>query len=165
VVRDGAAGRHQVWVMQTDPTLLVRWFKYVLASEWLCYPAIAFPKISVLLLYLRIFTDRPSRLISHALIYILLAYCIAFSVATALQCIPLEYQWNKDIPGGKCFDVPLFWKSLSIPNIVTDVIILVLPIPTILRLRLSTPQKIGLFTVFLSGSMCVNFFHSDQDIC
>jgi hypothetical protein len=105
-------------------------------------------------------TDRPSRLISHALIYILLAYCIAFSVATALQCIPLEYQWNKDIPGGKCFDVPLFWKSLSIPNIVTDVIILVLPIPTILRLRLSTPQKIGLFTVFLSGSMCVNFFHS-----
>lgn len=154
LVQYGGSGRHQAWIMMNDPTKMVHWYKCVLASEMLCYPAIALPKVSVLLLYLRVFTDKPSRIIAHCLIYILLAYIVAFSIATGLQCIPLEYQWNPTIPGGgSCFNVTLFWKSLSFPNIITDVIIMILPLPMVFSLQLSTGRKIGVLVVLLSGSL------------
>ncbi|KAF1955429.1 integral membrane protein [Byssothecium circinans] len=153
VVQHGGSGRRAAWVLQTDPSKMIWWYKLVLATEWLCSPAIALPKISVLLLYLRIFTDKASRIISHALIYILIAYVVAYSIATGLQCIPLSYQWDPTIPGGRCFNVGLFWKSLSFPNIITDVIILVLPLPMIFKLQLSNGQKVGILAVFLSASI------------
>jgi hypothetical protein len=41
----------------------------------------------------------------------------------------------------------------SIPNIVTDVVMLILPMPLIWGLHVSTKVKIGLLVTFLLGSM------------
>jgi hypothetical protein len=43
----------------------------------------------------------------------------------------------------------------SIPNIVTDVVMLILPMPLIWGLHVSTKVKIGLLVTFLLGSMWV----------
>lgn len=92
-------------------------------------------------------------MISHALIYIVLANWIAYLIAASLQCFPFEYQWNKNIEGGKCVDQPVFYRTVSAPNIATDLVILVLPMRMIVKLKTSASRKIGLLFVFLSGSV------------
>lgn len=52
-------------------------------------------------------------------------------LAGVLGCDLALHQWDKTIPGGHCFDVRAFYKASSSPNIVTDIIILALPMPTI----------------------------------
>jgi hypothetical protein len=47
----------------------------------------------------------------------------------------------------------LFYKSYSIPSLVTDVMMLVLPWPILLKLRIPTSEKIGLLLTFLAASM------------
>ncbi|KAF2179123.1 hypothetical protein K469DRAFT_674827 [Zopfia rhizophila CBS 207.26] len=153
MVYDAGVGRHLAYVVKHDRTKLVSWAKSLYALEWLYLPAVAFPKISILLLYLRIFTDRTARLVAHILIYVLLANWFAYLIASSLQCTPFEYQWNKNIKGGHCFNQQIFYKTVSAPNIATDLVVLLLPIKTLLELQTSLPRKIGIFIVFLAGSV------------
>jgi hypothetical protein len=72
---------------------------------------------------------------------------------TATQCIPIAALWDKTILDAKCTQlspVALSWMP-AIGNIVTDVIILVLPLPVVWRLKLPRQQKIGLLAVFCLG--------------
>ena len=115
--------------------------------------AVAFPKLSVLALYLRIFTEKPYRISTWELAAIISATAIAVSLTTVFQCSPVSYAWDKSIPDGICIDVNLFFVYCSIPNIITDVAILLLPIPMILKLHNNPSQKVGLSLVFLLGTM------------
>lgn len=72
-VHDAGVGRHLVYNMQKDPPIIVAWAKSLYALEWLYLPSCALPKISVLLLYLRIFASRTERLASHVVIWMLVA--------------------------------------------------------------------------------------------
>ena len=45
------------------------------------------------------------------------------------------------------------YKYWSVPNIVTDVVMLILPMPVIWRLKISRAQKAGLTVTFLLGSV------------
>ncbi|KAF2202540.1 hypothetical protein GQ43DRAFT_307710 [Delitschia confertaspora ATCC 74209] len=153
MVHEAGVGRHLAYVLETDPHKIAAWAKSLYALEWLYLPAVALPKISILLLYLQIFLDRPARITTYVLICILLANWIAYLVASSLQCLPFAYQWDKSIPGGKCFNQRAFYKTVSGPNIATDVIILVLPLKTVWGLRTSVMRKVGLLIVFLTGSV------------
>jgi hypothetical protein len=153
MVKESGVGRHLAYVMHTDPTQVTSWAKSIYALEWLYLPAVALPKISILLLYLRIFQNRAERMISHALIYIVLINWIAYLIAASLQCFPFAYQWDKTIKGGTCVDQPVFYRTVSAPNIATDLVILLLPIRMILELKTSSSRKVGLSLVFLSGSV------------
>jgi len=73
-------------------------------------------------------------------------------LAGVLGCDLALHQWDKTIPGGHCFDVRAFYKASSSPNIVTDIIILALPMPTIYHLQTTGLRKFGLFFSFLVGS-------------
>jgi hypothetical protein len=67
--------------------------------------------------------------------------------------MPIAYAWDKTIEGGKCFDFRAFATSSSVPNIVTDVAVLFLPIRTVTELRISIGRKAGLMLIFLTGSV------------
>ncbi|KAF2463872.1 uncharacterized protein BDR25DRAFT_297318 [Lindgomyces ingoldianus] len=153
MVHEAGVGRHLAFVMQTNPKDIVSWVKSIYSLEWLYLPSVAVPKVSILLLYLRLFTGRVERITTHVLIYIVIANWIAYLLASSFQCLPFEYQWNKTIKGGKCFNIPMFYKTVSAPNIATDLVILLLPIRMIVDLKVSTPRKIGLSVIFLSGSV------------
>lgn len=96
-------------------------------------------------------------------------------MAAAFQCQPFAFNWDKSIPGGKCFDVTSFALSSSVPNIVSDVAILVLPAKTILEVKVSVGRRVGLGLIFLVGSVYVyllfllllpcNCSSSDDSLC
>lgn len=140
-------------VLEDSPADLTAWAKSLYALEWLYLASIALPKMSIVFLYLRIFTDRGVRLICYALLAFVGAVWLSLTIASNFQCVPLAYQWNKMIPGGYCFDIGSYYKATSAPNIFSDIIMLVLPIPTIMKLQTTVLRKLGLLLVFLVGSV------------
>lgn len=155
MVNDAGVGHHLAAVLLHNSTDLVSWAKSLYALEWLYLTAVALPKISVLCLYLRLFTNRTARLTCYILIGVIIANWIAFLLASTFQCSPVVYQWDKSVADGKCFNVGALYKASSAPNIATDVVILILPIPTVWLLKASRIRKLGLMLVFLTGSVLV----------
>ncbi len=74
-----------------------------------------------------------------------------------LICHPFGYAWLSidSYPKGGCGNVAAAYFSVSIPNILTDIIILVLPMHASWNLQTQTAQKTGLTITFLSGCMYV----------
>lgn len=107
-------------------------------------------KLSVLFLYLRIFSQRWFRITCYACVGIVGGYAIASVFATIFQCTPVEYVFDKKLTG-HCINITAFWYANAIYNIVTDVIILASVPGVVWSLSLSTRQRIGLTLVFGLG--------------
>ena len=151
----GGLGYHEIAILASEPEKLVVWAKFVLAGPMLYLAAVLFSKLAILAIYLRIFTFRSFRITCWTLAAILVTNWFVFTVAAFLMCIPLEYLWNKRLEGGHCFDIDGFYRWSTFPNIITDVVMLILPLPVVWRLQTSRSIKIGLTLTFATGSMCV----------
>ncbi|EEQ34991.1 uncharacterized protein MCYG_07810 [Microsporum canis CBS 113480] len=117
---------------------------------------ICLAKVSILLLYLRIFyVHQYFRRICICLIVFTICSGIAFIPPTIWQCSPVAAYWDRSIPH-TCLSSFPNWLSYAIINITTDVILLILPVQQILRLQLTKRDKIALILVFLLGSfVCI----------
>lgn len=153
MVEKAGTGRHLDYVAATNPLMIMEHFKGIMVHEILHLPAVAFPKICVALLYLRVFTNKWARMATWALIITIGATWFSYTVAAMFQCVPFNFNWDKSNPDGRCFNVAVFAGSSSVPNIVTDVAVLFLPIKTILDLKISIGRRIGLMLIFLIGSV------------
>lgn len=68
-----------------------------------------------------------------------------------LICQPVEMNWNPQTPGGHCGNQNAAYSAVGVVDIVVDFAILLLPIPTVLKLQLPTANRIGLMFVFSFG--------------
>ncbi|KAF2798255.1 hypothetical protein K505DRAFT_189223, partial [Melanomma pulvis-pyrius CBS 109.77] len=153
MVQKAGTGRHQEYIALTDPGKIAEHFKGIMVIEIIHPPAVAFSKLSVLLLYLKVFTSRTTRLMTWVVIYLVIGTWFTYTVAIMFQCRPFAYNWDKSIQGGRCINIYVFSQSSSVPNIVTDVVVLLLPIRTVIELKISRTRRIGLLLIFLMGSV------------
>ncbi|UQC78764.1 uncharacterized protein CLUP02_04241 [Colletotrichum lupini] len=124
--------------------------------------ACAATKISILLFYQRIFllstASSPSFKFSLVAGYVLsVAYPIIIWATMANACRPLSFYWNQFVgEQGKCIDINSFYLALAIINMVNDIIVLLIPIPQILKLQMSGRKKAAVCSIMLLGSfVCV----------
>ncbi|EGD85577.2 uncharacterized protein TERG_01848 [Trichophyton rubrum CBS 118892] len=143
-------GKHD-WDMTDEQEK--RSLKWILVAQVLYKLVICLAKVSILLLYLRIFyVHQYFRRICICLVVFTILSGIAFIPPTIWQCSPVEAYWDRSIPH-TCLSSFPNWLSYAIINITTDVILLVLPVQQILRLQLTKRDKIALILVFLLGSL------------
>lgn len=135
------------------PEKLTNWGKYLTVIEFLYLGGINIPKLSILALYRRLFPQKGIRLVIHILMAMLIALGISTVMAAIVQCIPFAANWNPELPGARCIDKEALFVWESIPNIVTDVIILILPMRVVWNLHTSTRLKVGLTFTFMVGSL------------
>jgi hypothetical protein len=81
-------------------------------------------KISLLMMYRRIFLIRSIRIGVWVLGSIIVAWAISIITAEIFQCTPIRKAWEA-IVSGKCINLRVFFFGNAIPNIATDVAILV----------------------------------------
>jgi hypothetical protein len=143
-------GRH---VVAVDPKTIVIWLKMQVPELFFYFPSVSLPKLSILALYLRIFTTKPYRYGAFFIAGILIAQWIIAWILTGIMCTPFAYLWDKEIPGGHCLDQTRIFTWFSFPNIVTDIMMLLLPLPVVWQLHTSKNQKIGLTITFLTFSV------------
>lgn len=127
--------------------------KIFTALEKLYIPTVWVTKISILLLYLRLFPDMKFR--KH--IKICLALCAAtvtcLFVACVFKCWPISMSWNywDGEHSGKCTSMAAQGWANSSLNMFADIVVLILPLPTIWKLRLSIDKKLGITAMFSVG--------------
>ncbi|KAJ4298933.1 hypothetical protein N0V90_004176 [Kalmusia sp. IMI 367209] len=130
------------------------------------YPiAVALPKISICFMYRRIFNNHVNtRRTVDCLIVFLIANCIGWFVPSVLVCSPPSSYWNPPTDGSipKCLDIKMIGTWIPFPHIVSDLVILILPLPILIEMQLKLSKKIGLIITFNTGSMgligaCIRF--------
>ncbi|OJZ86319.1 hypothetical protein ASPFODRAFT_32594 [Aspergillus luchuensis CBS 106.47] len=153
LVKLAGVGHHMEYVEET-PEKLVILEKGLYANEILDFPFTVTPaKISILVFYLRIFTTRSFKIMAYIVGAIVLGHGLGILFAAIFQCWPIAYVWDKTIEGGSCFNQLAFYRYVSPPNILTDVLILIMPLPYVWKLHTRKGQKLALTGVFLLGSL------------
>lgn len=122
-------------------------------------------KLSFVLYYARIFhTGRPVD-IFKCRDYISIAVLVGGALACAYPimvwgvmlgaCKPIHYFWDQysNSESGSCVDTTLFYLLAGIINMVIDILILLIPVPCILRLQVKRSDKIMLFGIFMIGGL------------
>ncbi|EEH23269.2 hypothetical protein PABG_05480 [Paracoccidioides brasiliensis Pb03] len=147
-------GRHAIDLTENEIIMSLKWF-YV--AQVFYKIVITLTKMSILFLYLRIFyIEAYFRWACTALNVFIAACGTAFVLATIWQCHPMAAFWDKSIPAFRCADNHAFWLSYSVINIITDILILILPLQEVLRLQLRCRDKFALVLVFSLGAfVCV----------
>ncbi|KAI1422517.1 hypothetical protein F5Y12DRAFT_799495 [Xylaria sp. FL1777] len=117
-------------------------------------------KYSTLVFYWHVFSMKKSIRVPIMILSGLISlWGIAIILVTSLQCIPTRATWERFDPVNpllpseyKCgVDVGAFVIANAVPNIITDALIVLLPIPYVLSLHLRRSQKIALGGTFLLG--------------
>jgi len=114
---------------------------------------IGFTKISFVYLYMDLFPLPKFKMICHGVNISIVAAVIAFVIVTIFQCTPVDYFWNRKIPGGHCVNTPAYWYGNAAWNTIFDIVVLVLPIPVIRSLQMGRNQKIAVLGVFGLGAL------------
>ena len=136
-----------------NPAALIPWAKVLVVTPIIYSAACCLPKVVILLLYLRIFASSSYRIACYVLLAIVVALAISDVIAGATLCTPISYLWDKTIEGGHCINIPVFYRWGTLPNAITDLFMLILPLPVVWKLHATQRVKIGLTITFLTGSM------------
>ena len=114
--------------------------------------AITSIKLSILLFYQRLFTTPKFLLATRVLGAICVAWWFAVVIIQIFSCRPVQGLWDTSLDA-KCVDPTFYFIGVAVPNIVTDMVILSLPIQMVWRLHTSLAQKIALSITFLTGGL------------
>jgi len=137
-----------------DPSVIVPFLKIQTSGEFIYMGGVTFPKVALLILYLRILLERKVRIITWIVIGVVLSHWVATGIIAVLVTYqPFAFKWDKTIPGGHCADLLAAYKHVSIPNILTDLAIAILPMSTFYHLQMSRSRKTGIFLTFLAGNL------------
>lgn len=110
-------------------------------------------KLSVLLLYRRLFVGRFFQRYSLSMCVVIVLWSLSFFFASAFECgFNIAYYWTSVAAVEEyCDNLNASDLGFVMSDVITDLMILIIPIPIIWRLQMSTTNKIGLTGVFLLG--------------
>ena len=150
MVRYGGTGRH---VVALEPAVVMRWLKLDVAEVFMYLVSITLPKLAILCLYGRIFTMRPYRCAIYTTGSLIVLTLLAGVITAIAICRPFSYLWDQSISDGHCGNVIALYRYISIPNLFTDVCIIVLPLHGVWGLQAKIVHKIGITVTFLTGCL------------
>ncbi|KAF2123687.1 hypothetical protein P153DRAFT_303557 [Dothidotthia symphoricarpi CBS 119687] len=115
-------------------------------------PFSACAKLSLLFFYLKLSHLRWFRLCVYGSMFVVVGYNIAIVFPLVFSCTPFMKGYDITITEGYCLDRTPLYMATAVLNMITDILILVLPIPMIVRLQMPKVQKAGLICIFGVGS-------------
>jgi len=144
-------GRHNFYVPVESQ---IQGAHLLFASQPIWGWSVAFAKISMACMMLRIIRDKRWRIFLYVLIAVQVLTAIGLMLILVLQCRPISAIWNPFVPNAKCWS-PLpsqiaIYASGGV-SIVTDFIFTLLPLTFISKMNLPLRQKIVLGTLMGLG--------------
>ncbi|KAI1366368.1 hypothetical protein F5Y08DRAFT_136854 [Xylaria arbuscula] len=152
----GAIGVHSAELVATKPHVLSLYIIFTIPGEILWAAANTCVKFSILSLYTIIFPGRTFHRICYAMMGISTAYFISVLFEAFILCKPVQYNWDKTIPGGQCHNQNLAYLIAGITNLVIDAFIVALPLPKLYGLQIPLAKRVAIAAMFgLSALICV----------
>lgn len=100
---------------------------------------------------MRIFTTRKFRVAACCVIAYTLAWAVSTWIVNLTVCTPIAFYYNRTIPGGHCRNQVISGSISGGLSLLGDILVLVLPIPVILNLKINTRKKTGILGIFFLG--------------
>jgi hypothetical protein len=142
---------------------LVTWYIYRVTYV----VALLFVKLSILFFYRAIASHATFRRFVYYTMTLVSLYTFAASLASIFQCDKISGAWDTSaylsqfdgVPGrtkgAKCYEPTKLWVVTGAVNLFSDVLILLLPIPTLLGLRVPINKRLALIGIFSIGVMAI----------
>ncbi|KAI9901072.1 hypothetical protein N3K66_002889 [Trichothecium roseum] len=135
-----------------EKTDLRRALRYFFFAQTPYKVTVGLNKLAAVALYLRIFPSAGFRLWSLGAAALVVAWSVASVGATVFQCVPIRAAWDRSAAeGATCIDSASFWVAYAVMNVLTDVLVLVLPIPPLVKLQMGWRSKVMLLIAFGFG--------------
>lgn len=128
----------------------------MLAASILYIPCLACAKLAILMFYYALLSVV--NFLKYAIYVVgavIIAYSIALFFALIFACHPIQKNWDGPsmTTPGWCISRPGLYLALTTTNTFSDILIILLPIPTILRLHVPISQKLGIAALFGIGRL------------
>jgi hypothetical protein len=115
-------------------------------------------KIALLSIIIRIFSPYKNRIL---FIYVFLgALCIYYIIAEIVKirmCDPVPAYWKQDDPNASCLDQRAALIADSVISVVSDLLILILPLPLTWSLQMSRNKKLRVIGMLSAGGLATAF--------
>lgn len=101
-------------------------------------------------MYCRVFTVQAFVWTAQVTGAVIIMWALATILMGFFLCQPFEYNWNQNIKG-HCGNQLLSYRITGSLNLITDVIVLLLPMPYLYSLNLAFYKKLVLIGTFAVG--------------
>ncbi|KAM5349464.1 hypothetical protein ACJ41O_005969 [Fusarium nematophilum] len=115
-----------------------------------------FIKLSLLTFYFHLSPQKWFRIAVWFGVAVVGLYTVIITTMMFFMCNPPRKAFNFKLEG-TCINAGILYMATAVSNIVTDVMLFVLPIPMIYNLHMPKVQKFGAIVVFGIGSLQVTF--------
>ena len=124
----------------------------VFAISLVYVSAITTIKLSIILFYRKLFNGPTFKVIAAILSGVVIAWWLAVILVEVFSCHPISGMWDTSV-NSTCVDAVHFYIGVAVPNVATDIAILVLPMRMVWRLQTTLGQNIALSLTFLTGGL------------
>ena len=112
--------------------------------------------MSILLVYYDLFGAVRFTVAIFVMMGIVTGWWLAFSLVNIFGCRPIQSAWIHDgIQQPQCVNTAVVYFANGVINVLTDVMILCLPVRVVWTMQLNTRSKLGLISIFLLGGLYV----------
>ena len=153
MVEKAGAGHHWGEVLIAHPNMWVTRGRLVYALAWSTNISNGLSRMSIVALYLRIFTIGMTRWVSWGILLYLIGIVLSQMMTMLVQYKSLRANWDDHVREGLGIDIYTFYQVFGILSIVADVAIMITPVYSIWKLQASAGRKTGIAIVFGSGSL------------
>ncbi|KAL3464786.1 hypothetical protein BJX64DRAFT_253789 [Aspergillus heterothallicus] len=137
---------------------LVLFRKFCYIATVLYCPMALLVKIALLSILIRIFAPYKNKIL---FIYVFLgALCIYYIIAEIIKirmCDPVPAYWTQDDPNASCLDQQAALIADSVISVVSDLLILLLPLPLTWSLQMSRNKKLRVIGMLSAGGLATAF--------
>ncbi|KAI5862203.1 hypothetical protein GGS23DRAFT_111062 [Durotheca rogersii] len=139
---------HVVWLL-----------KAAYARQFLYTISLGLIKLSVILMFIRVFFARRLKPIPVATIILTIAWVALTLLLEMLLCQPISTNWDprEMTRAGRCGDRIAAFVSMGIVDIINKLMILMLPVPTLLEVGVQRHYKIVTTCMFVIGILSMAF--------
>ncbi|KAK5662231.1 hypothetical protein OQA88_8136 [Cercophora sp. LCS_1] len=138
-----------------SPEQLKTFYRMTYASTLIYSLAVIATKVSILLLFLNVFSSTLLRKATYVVFAGVAVHGSWILFSNIFFCVPVQAFWDFELPRDRCFSY-LKWFIEMWLHIALDFVITLLPIPIIRSMTLPWRQKFWLYFVFVLGfAVCI----------
>ncbi|KAL4980592.1 hypothetical protein BDW66DRAFT_156337 [Aspergillus desertorum] len=134
-------------------------FRYQLVLLWASVPlynlSLNLTKVSMVLLYLRVFLSKNYQIILKILLVLIVCTGLYMVFGTLFVCVPVHTFWDRVNMDENCVSRAVVWYLTAALQIAGDLTLVILPMPKLVTLHIPTRQKACLIMVFALGLFVV----------
>ncbi|GAB1734328.1 hypothetical protein NU195Hw_g9169t1 [Hortaea werneckii] len=130
---------------------VVDFLRNLFVAQLLYTVCITLNKSTILAFYWRLFSVR-SRIPILAVTAVVVAWFLSIFFCVLFTCVPVTAQWDVSITDAKCISTRSIWIAGSIVNVMTDIVLLIMPLPYVWNLNAPMAQRLALGGMFCLGA-------------